>query len=92
MPLKCGERNIGKNISLLEREGYPHRQAVAIALSHLRKCTRSPRIKRKYTKPKYIRGMKKCVINAMVRSTFNNPKAARKAISRALKTCKRKLM
>lgn len=92
MPLRCGERNVGKNISLLEREGRKHTQAVAIALSHLRKCTRNPRLKRKYAKPVVVRGLKKCVINTMMKSGFGNSKTARKAMSRALKMCKRKLM
>ena len=36
MPLLPGEKNIGKNIEELKRSGRPHRQAVAIALSHAR--------------------------------------------------------
>lgn len=32
MPLKKGKKNVGKNIEMLEKEGKPHKQAVAIAL------------------------------------------------------------
>jgi len=32
MPLKKGKKNIGKNISLLTKEGRPRKQAIAIAL------------------------------------------------------------
>lgn len=37
MPLKSGKKNIGLNIRKLSKEGYPHKQAVAIALSKSRK-------------------------------------------------------
>jgi hypothetical protein len=33
MPLKKGKKNIGKNIETLQKEGKPHSQAVAIAIS-----------------------------------------------------------
>jgi len=33
MPLYKGEKNIGKNIETLKKEGYSKRQALAIALS-----------------------------------------------------------
>lgn len=33
MPLKKGKKNVGKNIKTLEKEGKPHKQAVAIALN-----------------------------------------------------------
>ena len=33
MPLKKGKKNVGSNISKLEKEGKPHKQAVAIALN-----------------------------------------------------------
>jgi len=84
MPLRCGKQYIGKNIGELMRSGRKHKQAVAIALSHDRKC-RNPNTRN-------TRGMKKCIINVMSRTMFSNPKTARKAISRALKTCKRKLL
>ena len=32
MPLKSGKKNVGKNIETLEKEGKPHKQAVAIAI------------------------------------------------------------
>lgn len=38
MPLKKG--NVSKNISKLVREGYPQKQAVAIALNNERKNTK----------------------------------------------------
>lgn len=37
MPLKPGKKNIGKNISEMEKAGYPHRQAVAASLDRARK-------------------------------------------------------
>ena len=33
MPLKPGKKNVGKNVDRLQKEGKPHKQAVAIALS-----------------------------------------------------------
>lgn len=33
MPLAKGKKNVGHNIAKLEKEGYPNKQAVAIALS-----------------------------------------------------------
>lgn len=84
MPLKCGKKYVGKNIGELQRAGYPHKQSVAIALSHQRRCS-NPNTRN-------VRGMKKCVINQMSKAMFSNPKTARKAISRALKTCKRKFI
>jgi hypothetical protein len=33
MPLKKGKKNIGKNISTLEKEGKSHEQAIAIAIN-----------------------------------------------------------
>ena len=32
MPLKSGKENIGKNIKKLKKEGYPKKQAIAIAM------------------------------------------------------------
>jgi hypothetical protein len=32
MPLKSGKKNIGKNLDKLKEEGYPRKQALAIAL------------------------------------------------------------
>jgi hypothetical protein len=32
MPLKKGKANVSSNITQLQREGYPQKQAVAIAL------------------------------------------------------------
>jgi hypothetical protein len=84
MPLKCGKQNIGKNIGELRRSGRPQKQAVAIALSFSRRCANP--------NTRGTRGMKKCVINQMSHAMFDDPKTARKAISRALKTCKRKLL
>jgi hypothetical protein len=42
MPLSTGtsDRIVGKNIRKLRKEGYPQRQAVAIALSKQRKSKR----------------------------------------------------
>ena len=80
MPLKCGKDNIGKNIKELRHAGYPQRQAIAIAMSHSRKC-RNPHNKR-------VRGLKKCIITAMLNSQFTDPKMARGALSRALKKCR----
>ena len=33
MPLKAGKKNVGSNIKKLKAEGYPQKQAVAIAMS-----------------------------------------------------------
>lgn len=33
MPLPKGKKNIGKNIKKLQKEGRPHKQAIAIALN-----------------------------------------------------------
>lgn len=33
MPLAKGKKNVGHNIGKLEKEGYPNKQAIAIALS-----------------------------------------------------------
>jgi hypothetical protein len=40
MPLKYGKKNIGKNISMLMKEGRGRKQSVAIALSQSRKRKR----------------------------------------------------
>lgn len=32
MPIKTGKKNIGKNLTKLKEEGYPRKQALAIAL------------------------------------------------------------
>ena len=40
MPLKYGKENIGKNISMLMKEGRSRKQSVAIALSQSRKRKR----------------------------------------------------
>lgn len=33
MPLAKGKKNVGHNIAKLEKEGYPNKQAIAIALN-----------------------------------------------------------
>lgn len=33
VPLAKGKKNVGHNIGKLEKEGYPNKQAIAIALS-----------------------------------------------------------
>lgn len=75
MPLKCGKNNVGKNIRELRHVGYPQKQAVAIALSHSRKC-----IKRVY-------GIKKCVIRAMMRARFRDRATGQMAMRSAIKRC-----
>ena len=40
MPLKYGKKNIGKNISVLLKEGKSKKQSIAIALSQSRKRKR----------------------------------------------------
>jgi hypothetical protein len=40
MPLKYGKKNIGKNISMLMKEGRSRKQSIAIALSQSRKRKR----------------------------------------------------
>ena len=37
MPLAKGKQNIGHNIAKLEKEGYPNKQAIAIALDVARR-------------------------------------------------------
>lgn len=81
MPLKCGKKNIGRNISMLVHEGRPQRQAVAIAMNFSRTC-RNPHNKR-------MRGLKQCIITTMLKSRFTDPKAARKSLVRALKKCRK---
>ena len=40
MPLKPGKKNIGKNLEKLKEEGYPRKQALAIALDVQRRRKR----------------------------------------------------
>jgi hypothetical protein len=40
MPLKYGKKNIGKNISMLLKEGKGRKQAIAISLAQSRKRKR----------------------------------------------------
>lgn len=37
MPLMSGKKNIGKNLTKLKEEGYPQKQALAIALDVMRR-------------------------------------------------------
>lgn len=37
MPLKPGKKNIGSNISEMEKAGHPKNQAIAVALNEARK-------------------------------------------------------
>ena len=37
MPLMSGKNNIGKNLTKLKEEGYPRKQALAIALDVMRR-------------------------------------------------------
>ena len=41
MPLKTGKKNIGKNLTKLKEEGYPQKQALAIALDVSRRRKKS---------------------------------------------------
>jgi len=79
MPLRCGKKNVGKNIRELRYVGYPQRQAVAIALSHARRCgNRNTR---------RVYGLKKCLIHSMVHAKLTDTKSARKSLTRSLKKC-----
>jgi len=40
MPLMSGKKNIGKNLTKLKEEGYPRKQALAIALDVMRRRKR----------------------------------------------------
>jgi len=81
MPLRCGKKNVGWNIRELIHSGRKRKQAIAIALSHSRRCGNPHN--------KSVRGMKQCIIKAMVRAKFDNSKTARGALSRALKKCRK---
>ena len=37
MPLAKGKKNVGHNVAKLEKEGYPSKQAIAIALDVARR-------------------------------------------------------
>lgn len=41
MPLMPGKKNIGKNLKKLDEEGYPRKQALAIALDVSRRRKKS---------------------------------------------------
>ena len=41
MPMKPGKKNIGKNLTKLKEEGYPRKQALAIALDVSRRKKKS---------------------------------------------------
>lgn len=43
MPLMSGKKNIGKNLTKLKEEGYPRKQALAIALDVSRRKKKSSR-------------------------------------------------
>ena len=48
MPLKPGKKNIGSNISEMEKSGHPKNQAIAAALNEARKSgAKAPKKKRK---------------------------------------------
>jgi hypothetical protein len=68
MPLRCGKKNVGRNIGELRRSGYPQRQAVAIAMSHMRRCA-SGKISRRTgrSKNRPMKGFRKCVISMLVK-------------------------
>lgn len=91
MPLRCGKQQVGNNIRKLRREGYPQRQAVAIALSHERRC-KSGKVNWKSgrSKNRPTRGFKKCVVNTVNRAKFTTPKSARRVFSAALKKCRKR--
>ncbi len=87
MPLKCGKKNVGRNISELQRSGYPRRQSIAIALSNQRKCEgKDPRYRRPANKTK--RGFKKCVLGKLNHTRIGSPKMMRTAFAQAVKKCK----
>jgi hypothetical protein len=90
MPLFCGERNIGRNIRELMRSGRRHKQAVAIALNHQRKCEGKPpyrgKKKGKSNKPK--RGFKKCVIDMLVHTRVRKNLCLYRCLNEAIKKCR----
>ena len=90
MPLRCGKKSVGRNIGELRRSGYPQRQAVAIALSHQRRCA-SGKISRRTgrSKSRPMKGFKKCVLGAISRAIMT-PRGARKAFSKAVSVCQKK--
>ena len=50
MPLLPGKKNIGKNISEMEKSGHPKKQAIAASLNEARKS--GAKIPKKKSKPK----------------------------------------
>ena len=88
MPLFCGQKNVGRNIKELMRSGKrSHKQAVAIALSHQRKCEgKNPHYSRPSNKTK--RGFKKCVINMLIRTRVRKNMCLYKCLNEAIKKCK----
>ena len=91
MPLKCGKQNVGRNIAELMRTGRPQKQAVAIALSHVRRCA-SGKISRRTgrSKNRPMRGFKKCVMSCISRAKADTPVSVRKSFMSAVKKCKKK--
>ena len=89
MPLFCGQRNVGRNIRELMKSGKSHKQAVAIALNHQRKCLGQPPYRAKKPRKGAVkRGFKKCVLDMLTKTRVRKNMCLRKCLSEAIKKCK----
>ena len=88
--LSLRSENVGRNIRTLMRDGYPHKQAVAIALSHQRKCLGQPpyRGNKRIRKNSVKRGFKKCVLETLMHTRVRKTMCLRKCLTEAIRKCR----